>query len=56
MDGQFNGGRQVLGVGVNLSYQKKYNLGVQYVVYANGATWDPLRDRDYISVNANVSF
>lgn len=56
VDGQFNGGRQVLGVGVNLSYQKKYNLGVLYVVYANGATWDPLRDRDYISVNANMSF
>ena len=56
VDGQFNGGRQVLGLGVNLNYQKKYNLGVQYVWYANGAQWDPLRDRDYISVNASVSF
>lgn len=56
VDGQFNGGRQVLGLGVNLNYQKKYNLGVQYVWYANGAQWDPLRDRDYISVNASVTF
>lgn len=56
VDGQFNGGRQVLGVGLNFNYQKKYNAGVQYVWYANGAQWDPLRDRDYISVNASVNF
>ena len=28
-------------LGVNLNYQKKYNLGVQYVWYANGATLGP---------------
>jgi hypothetical protein len=56
VDGQFNGGRQVLGLGVNLNYQKRYNLGAQYVWYANGAQWDPLRDRDYISINASVTF
>ena len=56
VDGQFNGGRQVLGLGVNLGYQKRYNLGVQYVWYASSATWDPLHDRNYIALNASVNF
>jgi hypothetical protein len=56
VDGQFNEGRQVLGLGVNLNYQKKYNVGVQYVRYANSAQWDPLRDRDFITANASVAF
>jgi Protein of unknown function (DUF1302) len=56
VDGQFNGGRQVLGLGVNMSYQKRYNMGVQYVWYANSAQWDALRDRDYISFNASMAF
>jgi hypothetical protein len=56
VDGQFNGGRQVLGLGLNFNYQKKYNAGVQYVWYANSAQWDPLRDRDFIAVNASVTF
>jgi hypothetical protein len=56
VDGQFNEGRAVLGLGVNLNYQKKYNFGLQYVRYANSAQWDPLRDRDFISANASIAF
>jgi hypothetical protein len=56
LDGQFNDGRQALALGVNLAYQKKYNLGMQVVKFSNKAKWDATRDRDYVSVNASMAF
>jgi len=56
VDGQINEGRRILGLGVDFNYQKKYNLGVQYVKFNNKAKWDALRDRDYLTVNASMAF
>jgi hypothetical protein len=55
-DGQFNEGRQVLGLGVGFEYQKRYTLEFNYVNYNLSAKWDPLRDRDYYAVVAGVTF
>jgi hypothetical protein len=55
-DGQFNEGRQVLGVGLGFEYQKRYTLDFTYVNYNLSAKWDPLRDRDYYAVVAGVTF
>jgi hypothetical protein len=56
VDGQINEGRRILGLGVDFNYQKKYNLGIQYVQFSNKAKWDALRDRDYLTVNASMAF
>jgi hypothetical protein len=56
VDGQMNEGRRILGLGVDFNYQKKYNLGVQYVKFNNKAQWDALRDRDYLTLNASMAF
>jgi Protein of unknown function (DUF1302) len=56
VDGQFIGGRQSLAGGFKLNYQKKYTLAAQYVWYANSAQWDPLRDRDNLSLSVSATF
>ena len=53
---EFQEDRQALGLGVTFSYKDTYNLGVSYTNYLNEGDFDVLRDRDFISMNASVSF
>ena len=55
MDPTFIEDRQVLGLGLRFNYNKRYNLEMNYVDYAD-ADFDPLFDRDYYSVSASVTF
>jgi hypothetical protein len=55
MDPTFNEGRQVLGLGVKLNYNKKYTLDFNYQTYANN-NFDPTFDRDFYSIAASVTF
>jgi hypothetical protein len=55
LDPTFNEGRDTLGLGLKLSYNKKYTLDLNWVSYANN-TYDPTFDRDYYSVAASVTF
>jgi hypothetical protein len=55
MDGQFNEGRQTLGLGVGFNYAKKYTLDLGYTWYADSA-YNALMDRDYYSASFSVTF
>jgi hypothetical protein len=55
-DGQFNEGRQTLGLGLGFEYQKRYKLDFNYVKYNHNADWDPLRDRDYYVASLSITF
>ena len=55
-DGQFNEGRGTLGLNLGFEYAKAYTLDLGYVAYRNAAKWDPLRDRDYVSISVSASF
>jgi Protein of unknown function (DUF1302) len=55
MDPAFIEDRQVLGLGLRFNYNKRYNLEMNYVDYAD-TDFDPLFDRDYYSVSASVTF
>lgn len=56
VDGQFLEDRRTLGLGVKFSFQKQYALDVSYNRFINGATFDPLRDRDYMSATLTANF
>jgi hypothetical protein len=56
VDGQFIGGRQSLAGGFKLNYQKKYTFAALYTWYDNNAQWDPLRDRDNLSLSVSATF
>jgi hypothetical protein len=55
MDPTFNEGRQVLGLGLKFTYNKKYTLDFNYQSYADN-NYDPTFDRDFYSVAASVTF
>jgi len=55
MDPAFIEDRQVLGLGVKFTYNKKYVLDLNWVDYANSG-YDPLQDRDYYSAAVSVTF
>jgi hypothetical protein len=55
MDPAFIEDRQVLGLGVKFTYNKKYVLDFNWVDYAND-NYDPLFDRDYYSAALSVTF
>jgi hypothetical protein len=55
MDSTFIEDRQVLGLGLRFNLNKRYNLDLNYIDYAD-ADFDPLFDRDYYSVSAGVTF
>ncbi|HEX9207762.1 MAG TPA: DUF1302 domain-containing protein [Steroidobacteraceae bacterium] len=55
IDPAFNEGRQTLGLGVKFNMNKKYQLDLNYVTYAND-TFDPTFDRDYYSAAVSVTF
>ncbi|MOA29959.1 hypothetical protein D3C78_1510070 [compost metagenome] len=56
LDNQFNEGRLTLGAGVRFDYLKEHSLEFNYVTFNNDAEYDPLRDRDYYSVNYSYKF
>ncbi|NQD94560.1 DUF1302 domain-containing protein, partial [Pseudomonas sp. CrR25] len=56
MDSQFNEGRITVGAGVRFDYLKSHSLDFNYVTFNNDAEYDPLRDRDYYSVNYSYKF
>ena len=56
IDNQFVQERQALGLGVRFSYAKKYTLDLNATKYNRDASYDPLRDRDFYSAVATVSF
>lgn len=56
VDGQFNQDRMALSVGVKFNYAKKYTLEISNVTYNHNAAYDPLRDRDFFSVVAGMTF
>jgi hypothetical protein len=55
IDPAFIEDRQVLGLGLKFTYNKKYALEMNYVDYAN-ADFDPLQDRDFYSASLSVTF
>jgi hypothetical protein len=55
MDPAFIEDRQVLGLGVKFTYNKKYVLDLNWVDYADD-NYDPLFDRDYYSAAVSVTF
>jgi Protein of unknown function (DUF1302). len=55
IDPTFNDGRKTLGLGAKFVLNKRYQLDLNYVNYAND-TFDPLFDRDYYSAAASVTF
>ena len=55
MDPQFIEDRQVLGLGMKFTYNKKYVLDFNWVDYADN-NFDPLHDRDYYSASVSVTF
>ena len=56
VDYQFNQGRRTLGLGVNFAYREHINAALLYTWYADGAQWNPTRDRDYLGAAMSVSF
>jgi hypothetical protein len=55
MDPAFIEDRQVLGLGLKFTYNKKYVLDLNWVDYADD-NFDPLFDRDYYSASVSVTF
>ncbi len=55
MDPAFIEDRQVLGLGMKLTYNKRYTLDFNWVDYAD-ESFDPLFDRDYYSASVSVTF
>jgi hypothetical protein len=56
VDGQFNQGRQTLGLSLGMEYAKRYKASLGYVTYNHSADWDPLRDRDYYYASVSAAF
>lgn len=56
VDGQFNQGRQTLGLSLGMEYAKRYKASIGYVTYKRSAAWDPLRDRDYYYASVSAAF
>jgi hypothetical protein len=55
-DGQMNEGRFQTGLGARFTYDRRYNLDLNYVNYADWAIYDPLRDHDFYSVSVSTTF
>jgi hypothetical protein len=56
IDSQFLEKRMALGLGVRFTYNKKYSLELAAVRYNSKATYDPLSDRSFYSINGGISF
>jgi len=55
MDPAFIEDREVLGLGLKLTYNKQYVFDLNWVDYADN-NYDPLHDRDYYSASLSVTF
>jgi hypothetical protein len=55
MDPAFIEDRQILGLGLKFTYNKRYVLDLSWVDY-NDKNFDPLFDRDYYSAAVSVTF
>lgn len=56
LDSQLLEERRQLGLSVKLSYQKRHNLELSYTRFNHKATYDPLRDHDFIGLTYNATF
>jgi hypothetical protein len=56
LDSQLLEDRRQLGLSLRLSYQKRHNLELSYTRFNHKATYDPLRDHDYIGLTYSATF
>ncbi|WP_377705562.1 DUF1302 domain-containing protein [Pseudoduganella sp. UC29_71] len=56
LDSQLLEERRQLGASVRLSYQKRHSLELSYTRFNHKATYDPLRDHDYIGLTYSATF
>lgn len=54
--GAFNEGRQSVGLTLGLEFDANTKAAVSYTTFTNAADFDPLRDRDFISLTGSYSF
>jgi hypothetical protein len=55
IDGAFIDKHRELGLGLKFNYASRYSVTLTYITYGNAA-FDALRDRDYYSLGAGVTF
>ena len=56
IDTQIVEGRQTVGLGLRANFNRVHNIELGYVRYADGAKYDPFRDRDFYSLVLSTSF
>lgn len=52
----FNEGRVALGLNLGFEFDANTSAQIGYTVFGNSAKYDPLRDRDFLSLSAQYSF
>ncbi|MDH4395314.1 MAG: DUF1302 domain-containing protein [Limnobacter sp.] len=52
----FNEGRMATGLTLTFEFDQNTSASVGYTVFANSGDFDPLRDRDFLSLSAKTSF
>ncbi len=52
----FNEGRQSVGLGLGFEFDANTKASISYTTFTNGADYDVLRDRDFVSMTASYSF
>lgn len=52
----FNEGRQSVGLGLGFEFDANTKASINYTTFTNAADFDPLRDRDFVSLTASYSF
>jgi hypothetical protein len=52
----FNEGRQTIGLSLGFEFDANTKASIDYVTFSDAADFDPLRDRDFLSVSASYSF
>ncbi|MCR2745058.1 DUF1302 domain-containing protein [Limnobacter parvus] len=52
----FNEGRQSVGLGLGFEFDANTKGSINYTTFTNAADFDPLRDRDFISLTGSYSF
>lgn len=52
----FNEGRVALGLNLGFEFDANTSAQIGYTVFGNSADYDPLRDRDFLSLSAQYSF
>lgn len=56
IDSQFVEDRKVLGLALKADYQKRYFAELSYTRYGDGAKYDTLKDKDFVSVFVGTTF